>query len=203
MNTLIIGIAGGTGSGKTTVTQNVVRRFAPDDVVVIEHDMYYRDLLTFPCPDPTKVNYDHPDALETPLLIRHLGELRDGKPVEQPVYDFSTHRRKPETRCVEPKRIVIVEGILIFADAALRSLMNIRVFVDTDADERLLRRLRRDMVERGRSFESILAQYTSTVKPMHLEFVEPSKRWADIILPRGGENEAAVELIVARIRSML
>ncbi len=203
MNPLIIGIAGGTGSGKTTVTKKIVERLDSSVVVVIAHDLYYYDLSHYPGQNPAEINYDHPDALETSLLIEQLDELRHGRTIEQPFYDFSTHRRRPETRTIHPKRIIIVEGILIFVEKGLRDLMDMKIFVDTDADERLLRRIKRDISERGRSIDSVIHQYVSTVKPMHCEFVEPSKRWADIIVPQGGENEVAIDMIVTKIRSLL
>jgi uridine kinase len=203
MDSLIIGIAGGTGSGKTTVTEKVVARLDSADVIVIAHDSYYYDLSHFQQPTPAEINYDHPEALETQLLIRHLNDLRDGKIVLEPIYDFSTHRRRLETRSINPKRIIIVEGILIFVDKGLRDMMDVKIFVDADADERLLRRLKRDMLERGRSIDSIIDQYVTTVKPMHFEFVEPSKRWADIIIPGGGENEVAIDMIVTKIQALL
>ncbi len=202
MSSLIIGIAGGTGSGKTTVTEKVVERLDSSDVVVIAHDSYYYDLSHYPGKSSAEINYDHPDALETSLVIRHLKNLREGRSIEQPLYDFSTHRRRSETRTIDPKRIIIVEGILIFIEQELRDLMDVKIFVDTDADERLLRRMKRDLTERGRSIDSIIHQYVSTVKPMHCEFVEPSKRWADIIVPRGGENEVAIDMIITKIRSL-
>ncbi|MGD0337928.1 MAG: uridine kinase [Bacteroidota bacterium] len=202
MSSLIIGIAGGTGSGKTTVTEKVVERLDSSDVVVIAHDSYYYDLSHYPGKSPAEINYDHPDALETSLLIGHLKNLREGCSIKQPLYDFSTHRRRSETQTIDPKRIIIVEGILIFIEQELRDLMDVKIFVDTDADERLLRRMKRDLTERGRSIDSIIQQYVSTVKPMHCEFVEPSKRWADIIVPRGGENEVAIDMIITKIRSL-
>jgi uridine kinase len=203
MDLLIIGIAGGTGSGKTTVTEKIVSRLGSSDVVVIAHDSYYYDLSHFHRHSPAEINYDHPEALETQLLIQNLRDLRAGRIVREPLYDFSTHRRRVDVRSITPKRIIIVEGILIFADKELRDLMDVKVYVDADADERLLRRLKRDMVERGRSIDSIIVQYISTVKPMHCEFVEPSKRWADIIIPGGGENEVAIDMIITKIRALL
>lgn len=200
---LIIGIAGGTGSGKTTVTRKVLERLNPEEVVVLRHDYYYRDLESFPERSVDRINFDHPSALETSLLVEHLLQLRTSQPIAQPLYDFTSYRRSEEVVRIEPKSIIIVEGILIFVEKELRDLMNIKIFVDTDADERLLRRLRRDIIERGRSIESVIHQYVSTVKPMHLEFVEPSKRWADIIIPKGGENEVAIDMVVTKINSLL
>jgi uridine kinase len=203
MKQLVIGIAGGTGSGKTTVTNKILGRLDRDRVAVIQHDSYYKDISLHGGTPPADVNFDHPDSLETDLLIRHIRTLREGSPVEQPMYDFTTHRRLPATRTVDPKEIIIIDGILIFVEKELRELMDVRIFVDTDADERLIRRLRRDILERGRSVDSVMDQYMKTVKPMHLEFVEPSKHWADVIIPRGAENEVAIDMVVARIRMML
>jgi len=200
---LVIGIAGGTGSGKTTVTHKIVGHFDRSEVLVLRHDYYYRDLNSFGGRPAEKINFDHPDALETSLLIDHLTRLKQGKSIQQPQYDYTTYRRLPESILVHPCNVIIVEGILIFVEKALRDLMDIKLFVDTDADERLLRRLRRDLLERGRSIESVMEQYVSTVKPMHLEFVEPSKRWADIIIPEGGENEVAIDMVVTKIQELL
>ena len=200
---LIIGIAGGSGSGKTSVTNAVLDHLDPSRVTVIQHDSYYRDISCHGGKTPSEVNFDHPGALETDLLVRHLQEMRSWGPVEQPIYDFTTHTRRPGTRRVEPREIIIIDGILIFVDRALRELMDIRIFVDTDADERLIRRIRRDINERGRSLESVIEQYTRSVKPMHLEFVEPSKRWADIIIPQGAENTVAIDMVVSKIRMLL
>jgi uridine kinase len=200
---LVIGIAGGTGSGKTTVTEKILGNLEPGKVVVLKHDFYYKDISAFLGLSPDKVNFDHPDALETGLLINHLTALRAGKSIQQPDYDYTTYRRLPESKQIEPKNVIIVEGILIFVEKALRNLMDIKIFVDTDADERLLRRLKRDLIERNRTIESVMKQYVSTVKPMHLEFVEPSKRWADIIIPEGGENLVAIDMVVTKIKEML
>lgn len=197
----IIGVAGGSGSGKTTVVREIVRALGPGDVAVIHHDSYYRD--NPPDVDPATINYDHPDALETELLVEHLHALAAGEPVDVPIYDFTRHRRTGDVRRVEPGRALILDGILIFSDRRLRDLMDIKVFVDADADLRLMRRLRRDIHERGRDLDSVLEQYRGTVRPMHLEFVEPSKRWADVIIPRGGHNRVALDMLVARIRSVL
>ncbi len=200
---LIIGIAGGTGSGKTTVTHRILDRLGDESVIVLRHDYYYRDIAFFNGDAPEHVNFDHPDALETSLLISQLHQLRDGVAIHQPIYDYTSYRRLGETKRIEPKDIIIVEGILIFVEKALRELMDIKIFVDTDADERLLRRIRRDVLERGRSIESVMEQYEATVKPMHLEFVEPSKRWADVIIPKGGENVVAIDMVVTKLRGLL
>ncbi len=200
---LIIGIAGGTGSGKTTVTYKILERLDISKVAVIEHDAYYKDITSFNGRQPSEINFDHPDALETSLLIEHLKKLKKGETIHSPIYDFKTYTRLKETIVIPPRNIIIIEGILIFAEKELRDLMDIKIYVDTDADERLLRRLRRDLIERGRSIESIISQYNSTVKPMHLEFVEPSKRWADVIIPKGGENKVAIDMVAAKIIEML
>jgi uridine kinase len=202
MQSLIIGIAGGTGSGKTTVTAKILKSLDEERIVVIQHDSYYRDLTEYHGLTPDKINFDHPDSLETDLLVKHLSSLRDGHTIQQPIYNFTTHQRLKETRSVEPREIIIVEGILIFVEKALRDLMDIKIFLDTDADERLIRRIRRDILERGRSVDSVMNQYMTTVKPMHLEFVEPSKHWADIIIPRGAENTVAIDMVVTKIKSM-
>jgi uridine kinase len=196
---VILGVAGGTGSGKTTVVEEVVRRLGPEDVAVIQHDSYYRDRSRLAPQERARVNYDHPDALETPLLVEHLRLLQAGQPIEIPVYDFASHTRTSEVVPLAPHRVVILEGILVLAEPELRALMDIRVFVDTDADIRMIRRLRRDMKERGRTLDSVVEQYLETVRPMHMEFVEPSKRHAHVIVPEGGENLVAVDMLVARI----
>jgi uridine kinase len=203
MKQLVIGIAGGTGSGKTTVTNAILEHLDRDRVAVLQHDSYYKDISAHGGLPPEAVNFDHPDSLETDLLIQHIQTLRAGKGIEQPVYNFTNHRRLEATHRIDPKEIVIIDGILIFVDRRLRELMDIRIFVDTDADERLIRRIRRDILERGRSIDSVMQQYMTTVKPMHLEFVEPSKHWADIIIPRGAENLVAIDMVVARIRMLL
>jgi uridine kinase len=203
MDPLVIGIAGGTGSGKTTVTNSILERLDAGKVLIIAHDSYYRDISCHGGLSPAEVNFDHPGSLETELLVHHLVELRAGRSVEQPVYNFTTHKRMDSTRRLDPKEIIIIDGILIFVEKRLRELMDIKIFVDTDADERLVRRIRRDIMERGRSIESVMQQYMRTVKPMHLEFVEPSKSWADIIIPRGAENSVAIDMVVARIKTML
>lgn len=203
MKPLIIGLAGGTGSGKTTVANRILEKLDTKRVVVLQHDSYYKDLNMHNEKTPEQINFDHPDSLETDLLIQHLQSLSEGKSYEEPLYNFATYRRMPETRHIEPRDIVILDGVLIFVHKKLRELMDIKIFVDTDADERLIRRIRRDMLERGRSIESVMQQYLSTVKPMHLEFVEPSKHWADIIIPRGAENVVAIDMVVTKIQSML
>jgi len=200
---LIIGVAGGTGSGKTTVSNSILERVGSDQISYIQHDHYYRDRSHLPPEERGKINFDHPDSLENELLARHLKMLKGEQSVEVPRYDFTTHVRKPETTRVEPRRVILVEGILIFAVKALRDLMDIKVFVDTDADIRLIRRIRRDMTERGRTLESVIRQYTESVRPMHLEFVEPSKRYADIIIPEGGFNVTAIDMVVAKVEAMI
>jgi uridine kinase len=197
---LVIGVAGGTGSGKTTVAQNLAAALPADESLIVEHDWYYRDRSGLSEEERQAVNYDHPDALETPLLVEHLKRLRAGEVIEAPRYDFKTHTRSSAIRTLFPTRTVIVEGILVLAEPELRSQFDIKIFVDTDADVRVLRRIRRDLGERGRSFESVRQQYVSTVRPMYLEFVEPSKRYADLIIPEGGNNTVAMDVLVARLR---
>jgi len=200
---LVIGVAGGTGSGKTTISQEILRRVDDKNIAYIQHDRYYRDWSHLPLAERGKVNFDHPDSLETELLVQHLRRLRRGQVVEAPTYNFATHTRRPETELIEPCRIILVEGILIFVEAALRERFDVKIFVDTDADIRFIRRLRRDIAERGRTLDSVFEQYLTTVRPMHLEFVEPSKRYADLIIPEGGHNTVALDVVVARIRQML
>jgi uridine kinase len=199
----VIGVAGGTGSGKTTVVRAIVEALGPEDVTVIAHDAYYLDRSDVPPDRRLEVNYDHPDALETTLLVEHLETLRAGKPVQVPIYDFSAHVRRSETTAVRPRRIIILDGILILAERRLRDLMDIRVFVETDADIRFIRRLLRDTRTRGRTVESVVQQYLDTVQPMHLEFVEPSRRHAHVIVPEGGRNRVAVDMLITKIRSVL
>jgi len=203
MGAIIIGVAGGTGSGKTTVANAILDRVGAEHVAYIPHDAYYRDLRDLPTEQRERVNFDHPDSLETSLLIEHLKVLRSGEPVEVPIYDFTTHSRTAETRRVEPAPLILVEGILIFAEPELRKLMDVKLYVDTDADVRFIRRLRRDIQDRGRNFESVCRQYLNTVRPMHLEFVEPSKRYADVIIPEGGFNKVAIEMVATQLRRML
>jgi len=203
MQPILIGVAGGTGSGKTTVANQILRRVGAEHITYIPHDAYYRDHSHLPSHLRNQVNFDHPDSLETELLIEHLKILRAGRAVEIPIYDFTTHTRTQRTRHVKPAPVILVEGILVFAEPELRALFDVKLYVDTDADVRFVRRLRRDIEERGRSVESVCEQYLSTVRPMHLEFVEPSKRYADVIIPEGGFNEVAIEMVAARIRWLL
>jgi len=200
---LVIGIAGGSGSGKTTVAQEILQRVGPDRIAYIQHDSYYKDLTGLPPAQRVEVNFDHPNSLETELLTTHIEQLKQGHTIDVPIYDFATHSRTDKTFTVNPRGVIIVEGILIFVEAALRSLFDVKLFVDTDADVRLIRRLQRDITERGRTAENVIKQYQSTVRPMHLEFVEPSKRYADVIVPEGGFNTAALDMVVARIESLL
>jgi uridine kinase len=199
---VVIGVAGGSGSGKTTVVRRIVDSLGTDRVSVLEHDRYYRDRPDLDLAARAGLNWDHPDALESDLMARHVTSLREGRAVDVPVYDFAKYERGPRTERLEPRRAIIVEGILILADAALRAQMDVRVFVDTDDDIRFIRRLRRDVNERGRTLDSVVEQYLSTVKPMHLEFVEPSKRYADLIIPQGGHNDVAIDLLLAHLRSL-
>ena len=200
---IIIGVAGGTGSGKTTVANTILERVGQHRIAHIQHDSYYCDLSHLPPDERGRINFDHPDSLETDLLIRHLEDLRAWQPVQVPVYDFTTHSRTPRTIRVEPSHVILVDGILIFVEQALRQMFDIKIFVDTDADLRFIRRLQRDIAERGRSTGSVIDQYLNTVRPMHLEFVEPSKRYADVIIPEGGFNTVALDMVVARIEAML
>ncbi|MCB0188767.1 MAG: uridine kinase, partial [Caldilineaceae bacterium] len=194
----IIGVAGGTGSGKTTVSQHIQNMVGAERLAYLQHDSYYHDQSHLTARERARVNYDHPASLDTDLLIAHIEMLRSGEPIAVPIYDFSTHTRRRETQQILPAPVILVEGILIFVERALRELMDMRIFVDTDADIRFIRRLRRDVQERGRTPESVIEQYLSTVRPMHLEFVEASKRQADVIVPEGGENRVAMEMIVSR-----
>lgn len=200
---LVIGIAGGSGSGKTTVAQEILQRVGPARIAFLQHDSYYKDLSGLPPVQRIQVNFDHPNSLETELLIQHIASLRDGKPVEVPIYDFATHSRTSQTYTVQPRMVILVEGILIFTESALRDMFDVKIFVDTDSDLRFIRRLERDLTERGRTTESVIKQYQSTVRPMHMEFVEPSKRYADVIIPEGGHNTAALDMVVARIEALL
>ena len=197
----MIGIAGGTGSGKTTFSRELVATLMTNKIVYLSHDSYYRDQSNVPFSERVKVNYDHPDSLETELMIKHIEKLRNYQPVDIPIYDFVEHTRAKETEHIEPQSVILIEGILIFAVKELRDLMDMKIFVDTDADIRFMRRLQRDIEERGRSVNSVCDQYINVVRPMHEAFVEPSKRYADIIVPHGGRNRAALDMVAAKIKS--
>ena len=201
-STFVIGVAGGSGSGKTTVVRRIVDSLGSEQVTLLDHDRYYRDRNDLRLEERAALNYDHPDALETDLLVAHVRALKAGRAVDVPQYDFTRHARLSEIETFQPRRALIVEGILVFTDAALRDLMDIKVFVDTDSDTRFIRRLQRDVAQRGRTMESVIDQYQHTVKPMHLEFVEPSKRYADVIIPLGGHNTVAVDLLLTMLRSV-
>jgi uridine kinase len=200
---MIIGISGGTGSGKTTVANRILESVRASEVVFIQQDSYYRNIEDLPLDIRKVANFDHPDALDNDLLIHHVRKLKSGEPIDLPIYDFKTNTRLSETRPLAPKPIVIVEGILIFAEPRLRELMDIKVFVDTPDDIRFIRRLRRDIAERGRTVDSVIEQYTGTVRPMHMQFVEPSKRYADVIIPEGGHNLVSIDLLSGKIRERL
>jgi uridine kinase len=200
---LVIGVAGGSGSGKTTVTEAILERVGRERIALLPHDAYYHDLAHLPLAERTKVNFDHPYAFDNTLYLAHLDALVDGQPVSMPTYDFTTYVRLPGVTEVLPQPVILLEGILIFADAALRDRMSIKLYVDAESDLRIIRRIERDTHNRGRTVESVIEQYLSTVRPMHLEFVEPSKRYADIIIPNGGLNETAIDMVVARIERML
>ena len=200
---LTIGVAGGTGSGKTTVANVILERVGKQRIAYLPHDAFYRELGNLPPDQKAAMNFDHPDSLETELMIKHIEQLKLGNPIEIPIYDFSTHSRTDRTIRVEPQPVIIVEGILLFADKNLRDLLDVKIFVDTDPDIRFIRRLQRDITERGRTTENVIQQYLTTVRPMHLEFVEPSKRYANVIIPEGGLNEVAMEMVIARIESLL
>jgi uridine kinase len=200
---LVIGIAGGSGSGKTTVANVILQRVGPQRIAYLPHDAYYRDLSKLPPVQRAQVNFDHPDSLETDLLGAHIQSLKLGQAIDMPVYDFTTHSRTNRTIRIEPRGVILVEGILIFAEPSLRPLFDVKIFVDTDADIRFIRRLQRDIEERGRTTEMVIHQYLSTVRPMHLEFVEQSKRYADVIIPEGGMNTVAMDMVIARIEALL
>ena len=200
---ITIGVTGGTGSGKTTIAEEILKRVGADRIAYLQHDSYYFDKGHLPLDPRGLPNFDHPDSLETDLLIKHLQQLQTGLPANVPIYDFTTDRRTPQTRHVEPQPVILIEGLLIFVEKALREMFDVKIFVDTDSDLRFIRRLKRDIAERGRTLESVIDQYLNTVRPMHLEFVEPSKRYADVIIPEGGFNTVALEMVVARIEGML
>jgi uridine kinase len=200
---ILIGIAGGTGSGKTLVARTIVRELGSSRVAILDQDSYYRDLDDIPVAERDVRNFDHPDAFDNDLLRAHVADLLAGRPVAQPIYDYTRHARLKETSEVGDHAVIVLEGILIFVDEALRDMMDIKVFIDADADVRLMRRIERDIKERGRAIESILRQYQATVRPMHLQFVEPSKRWADVIVPEGGHNKVAIDLIKTKIKDLL
>jgi uridine kinase len=200
---LIVGIAGGTGSGKTTVVNKVMGCFVRDEVALLPQDSYYKDSSHLPLEERQKLNFDHPDSIEWALLIEHLKELRQGRPINQPVYSYLTCTRSAETLLIQPRKVVIVEGILVLTQKEVRDLLDIKVFVDADADDRLSRVIRRDIQERGRSAEIVLSRYERTVKPMHLDFIEPSKRYADLIIPQGGENQVGIRVLTSLIREHL
>jgi uridine kinase len=200
---IVIGIGGGTGSGKTTVAKQVRKHFPEESVVIVHHDSYYVDRGDLPPSSREKINYDHPDSFDNDLLIAQLSDLRGGKAIEKPIYDFETHTRRKDTITVRPARIILLEGILVLSEDVLRETMDIKLYVDTDADERFIRRLRRDISDRGRTVDQVIEQYLKTVRPMHLQFVETSKRYADVIIPEGGLNLVAVDLIVTKVRDIL
>lgn len=200
---ILIGIAGGSGSGKTLVARTIVRELGSDRVVIVDQDSYYRNLDDIPLRDRETRNFDHPDAFDNDLLKQHLRELLLGRSIEQPIYDYGEHRRLAETRTIGEHLVIVLEGILILTDPELRDLMDIKLFIDADADVRFIRRLRRDLIERGRSVDSIVRQYEESVRPMHVQFVEPSKRWADVIIPEGGHNAVAIDLVKTKIRDLL
>jgi len=200
---IVIGIAGGSGSGKTTVANVILHRVGADRIAYLAHDAYYRDLTHLPYPQRVEVNFDHPESLETELMIQHILQLKAWQGIDLPIYDFTTHSRTEKTVRIDPQRVILVEGILIFAERALRDLFDVKIFVDTDSDIRLIRRIQRDITERGRTTETVIKQYLRTVRPMHLEFVEPSKRYADVIIPEGGFNEVAMGMVTTRIEALL
>ena len=203
MKPFLIGIAGGTGSGKTTVARRIYDSLHLDSAVFIDYDAYYKDLQHLSLEERAAINFDHPDSLDNDLLVHHLNELIGGRPIAKPVYDFSRHTRAEQSVPVQPRDVILVDGILLFAEARLREMFDLRIFVDTDADVRFIRRLRRDIEERGRTMDSVIEQYLTTVRPMHFEFVEPTKRYADVIVPHGGMNTPALDVLLARVRELL
>jgi uridine kinase len=200
---LVIGIAGGSGSGKTTLAHMILDRVGPERIAYLPHDAYYKDLSNLPPNERAMINFDHPNSLDNALLISHVQQLKLGEGINLPIYDFKSHSRTSAFKRIEPRPVIMVEGILIFAEPGLRDLLEVKIFVDTDSDMRFIRRLERDITERGRTTESVIRQYLATVRPMHLEFVEPSKRYADVIIPEGGQNAVAMEMVVARLETLL
>ena len=200
---LVIAIAGGSGSGKTTVANAILNSVGSNRISYLPHDAYYRDLSKLPPNQRKLVNFDHPDSLESELLIAHIQKLKRWEPIELPIYDFTTHSRTDRTITIGPQLVIVVEGILIFAEPKLRKLFDVKIFVDTDDDIRFIRRLERDIAERGRTMETVIRQYLSTVRPMHLDFVEPSKRFADVIIPEGGQNQVALDMVISRIEALI
>jgi uridine kinase len=200
---ILIGITGGTGSGKSTVAQEIYKSLPAESIAVIEQDSYYKDQSHLSFEERTKTNYDHPDAFDTDLLLKHLQMLINGEAIDKPVYDFAEHNRKKETVRVEPKDIIILEGIMILCEPEIRKMLDIKIFVDTDSDVRIIRRIQRDIAERGRTIESVIDQYMNVVRPMHLEFIEPTKRYADIIIPEGGYNKVAIDIMIARVKEIV
>ncbi|MCG8571850.1 MAG: uridine kinase [Spirochaetes bacterium] len=201
--TIFIGIAGGSASGKTTIAQEIIKPFKKQELVILEQDAYYKELSHLTLEERKKANFDHPNSVDIELLVHHIAQLRNGNSILKPIYDFTRHTRKPESIEIQPTSIIVVDGILIFAIPEIRKLFDIKIFVDTDSDVRLLRRISRDITERGRAFESIKEQYLNTVKPMYEEFIEPSKRYADIIIPRGGKNRIGINMVISKIRSLI
>ncbi len=199
---LTIGVAGGSGAGKSTVARVILERIGAQNIAYVPHDSYYRDLSELPGEQRALINFDHPDSLDSELFIAHIRKLQNYEPIEMPVYDFSTHSRTSDVHVVQPQRVILVEGILIFAEARLRDVFDVRIFVETDDDVRFIRRLQRDITERGRTIDSVINQWLQTVRPMHLEFVEPSKRYAHVIIPEGGLNEVAMEMVIARLQAL-
>lgn len=202
-NCIFVGVAGGSGSGKTTVAHNLIKAFKSEDAVLVEQDAYYKELKELSIEERSKVNFDHPESIEFELIKKHLMDLKNGKAIDRPIYDFKTHSRKIKKIRINPSKIIVIEGILILSMPEIRDMLDVKIFVDTDTDEMLLRRIERDIHERGRTFDSVKKQYLETVKPMYLEFCEPSKRYADVIIPRGGENKVAINMIIAKLKRYL